>query len=106
MRLRRVLGIVLVAVLVPGYRAGRILDQLLARGDDGLTVEDMPAIQSDTTVLCARSIAETLLTQSANPFDRRYNDMIGPWRTGGTVPLPFTPAAIEAAATQTLVLQP
>jgi penicillin amidase len=44
--------------------------------------------------------------QSGNPFDRRYNDQIGLWRTGDTVPLPFTPGAIDAAASQTLVLQP
>ena len=44
--------------------------------------------------------------QSGNPFDHHYNDLIEPWRTGETVPLPFTPAAIDAAAAQTLVLQP
>ena len=44
--------------------------------------------------------------QSGNPFDRHYNDMIGPWRNGETVPLPFTQAAIDEAAAQTLVLQP
>ena len=44
--------------------------------------------------------------QSGNPFDRHYNDMIDPWRNGETVPLPFTQAAIDAAAAETLVLQP
>ena len=44
--------------------------------------------------------------QSGNPFDHHYNDLIEPWRTGETVPLPFTPTAIDAAASQTLVLQP
>jgi penicillin amidase len=44
--------------------------------------------------------------QSGNPFDHHYNDLIEPWRTGETVPLPFTPAAIDAAAAQTLTLQP
>ena len=44
--------------------------------------------------------------QSGNPFDHHYNDMIGPWRNGETVPLPFTQAAIDEAAAQTLVLQP
>ena len=34
--------------------------------------------------------------QSGNPFDRHYNDQIGPWIDGETVPLPFTPAAISA----------
>ena len=44
--------------------------------------------------------------QSGNPFDRRYNDQIDLWQSGRTVPLPFTADAIEAAASQTLVLQP
>ncbi len=44
--------------------------------------------------------------QSGNPFDRHYNDQIGPWTGGRTVPLPFTPAAIAAAATSTLTLTP
>ena len=44
--------------------------------------------------------------QSGNPFDRHYNDMIDPWRNGETVPLPFTQAAIDEAAAETLVLQP
>ena len=44
--------------------------------------------------------------QSGNPFDRHYNDQIEPWTDGETVPLPFTPAAIAAAAASTLTLTP
>ena len=44
--------------------------------------------------------------QSGNPFDRHYNDQIGPWTDGETVPLPFTPAAVTAAAASTLTLTP
>ncbi len=44
--------------------------------------------------------------QSGNPFDRHYGDMIAPWLTGGTVPLPFTPTAIHKAMLQTLQLVP
>ena len=44
--------------------------------------------------------------QSGNPFDRHYNDQIEPWIDGGTVPLPFTPAAVAAAAASTLTLTP
>jgi hypothetical protein len=44
--------------------------------------------------------------QSGNPFDRHYNDQIGPWIEGETVSLPFTPAAISAAAASTLTLTP
>lgn len=44
--------------------------------------------------------------QAGNPFDRHANDQIDPWRTGGTVPLPFTPDAIARAAASTLTLTP
>jgi penicillin amidase len=44
--------------------------------------------------------------QSGNPFDGHYSDLVDPWRTGGTVPLPFTRAAIEAATVATLTLSP
>jgi penicillin amidase len=44
--------------------------------------------------------------QSGQPFDRHYTDQIDAWRTGGTLPLPFTPAAIEAATVATLTLEP
>lgn len=44
--------------------------------------------------------------QAGNPFDRHYNDQIDPWRSGGTVPLPFTAEAIAAAAVSTLTLTP
>jgi penicillin amidase len=48
----------------------------------------------------------TTTGQSGNPFDRHYNDLIDVWRAGGTVALPFSAAAIDAAAAQTMVLQP
>jgi len=48
----------------------------------------------------------TTTGQSGNPFDRHYNDLIGPWRNGETVALPFTTAAVDAAAAQVLVLEP
>jgi penicillin amidase len=44
--------------------------------------------------------------QAGNPFDRHYTDQIDPWRSGGSLPLPFTPAAIERATTATLSLTP
>jgi penicillin amidase len=44
--------------------------------------------------------------QSGNPFDRHYNDQIGPWTDGETVPLPFTATAVTAAAASTLTLTP
>jgi penicillin amidase len=70
-------------------------------------VTNMPSMRFvvDMTDLDSARIVITT-GQSGNPFDHHYNDMIEPWRTGETVPLPFTPAAIDAAASQTLVLQP
>ncbi|HEX5147641.1 MAG TPA: penicillin acylase family protein [Candidatus Limnocylindrales bacterium] len=44
--------------------------------------------------------------QAGNPFDRHYNDQIDLWRSGGSVPLPFTAPAIERAAVSTLTLTP
>jgi penicillin G amidase len=44
--------------------------------------------------------------QSGLPFDRHYSDQIEPWRTGGTLRLPFTEAAIAAATVATLSLEP
>jgi penicillin amidase len=44
--------------------------------------------------------------QSGNPFDQHYTDMIEPWATGQTVPLPFTPEGIAAATVATLTLTP
>ena len=35
--------------------------------------------------------------QSGNPFDAHYDDQIDPWRTGQTLPFPFTAAAVAAA---------
>jgi len=44
--------------------------------------------------------------QSGLPFDRHYTDQIEPWRGGTTLPLPFTPGAIDRATVTTLTLQP
>ena len=70
-------------------------------------VTNMPSMRFviDMTDLDGARIVITT-GQSGNPFDHHYNDMIEAWRTGETVALPFTPAAIDAAAAQTLVLQP
>jgi penicillin amidase len=44
--------------------------------------------------------------QSGNPFHAHYDDQIDPWRTGQTLPFPFTPAAVAAATVDTLTLRP
>jgi penicillin amidase len=44
--------------------------------------------------------------QSGNPFDAHYGDLIDDWLRGDSVPLPFTPAAVNDAAIQKLELAP
>ena len=44
--------------------------------------------------------------QSGNPFDAHYGDLIETWRTGKSLPLLFTRAAVEATADATLTLTP
>ena len=44
--------------------------------------------------------------QSGVPFSRHYSDMADDWLAGRTVPLHFSPAAWDRAATETLTLTP
>lgn len=44
--------------------------------------------------------------QAGNPFDRHYNDQIDTWRTGDSLPFPFTPEAIRAATVAEMTLHP
>jgi len=44
--------------------------------------------------------------QSGNPFSNHYQDLVGLWATGQTVPLPFSPDNVAASAVQTLTLSP
>jgi penicillin amidase len=44
--------------------------------------------------------------QSGNPFADHYHDQIEPWRTGATLPLPFSRDAVAAATVATLTLRP
>ena len=44
--------------------------------------------------------------QSGNPFDSHYGDLIDEWLSGGTVALPFTTKAVDAAETQRVTLSP
>ncbi|HEY7130809.1 MAG TPA: penicillin acylase family protein, partial [Candidatus Limnocylindrales bacterium] len=77
-------------------------------GIDGVfEVTNLPSyrLSIDLADLDGAEIIQTT-GQSGNPFDRHYGDMIEPWLTGGTVPLPFTPAAIHDATVQVLQLVP
>ena len=77
-------------------------------GMDGLfTVTNLPSyrLAMDMSDLDGARIVITT-GQSGLPFDRHYADQIGPWINGTTLPLPFTPAAIDAATVATLTLEP
>lgn len=52
--------------------------------------------------------ATTVLTtgESGLPGSPHYDDMVDPWVTGGYVPLPFSPAAVEAAQADETRLAP
>ena len=71
------------------------------------TVTNLPSYRLviDMTDLDGARIVITT-GQSGHPFDRHYTDQIDAWRTGGTLPLPFTEAAIGAATVATLTLEP
>jgi penicillin amidase len=75
--------------------------------DDVFEVTNLPSyrLTIDMSDLDGARIVITT-GQAGNPFDRHANDQIDPWRTGGTVPLPFTAEAIQAAAASTLVMRP
>lgn len=44
--------------------------------------------------------------QSGNPFDRHYGDLVDTWAQGGTLPLPFSRAAVDRATVTTLTMTP
>ena len=44
--------------------------------------------------------------QSGNPLSPNYDDMVGPWRRGEGVPIPWSPEEVRAATVQTLTLRP
>ena len=75
--------------------------------DQLFTVTTLPSYRLviDLTDLDGARIVITT-GQSGNPFADHYGDQIEAWRTGGTLPLPFTRDAIAAATVATLTLSP
>jgi len=53
-----------------------------------------------------RSMAIHTTGQSGLPFHRHYRDFVRMWASGAYHPMPFSPAAVRAAAEATLVLAP
>jgi penicillin amidase len=79
----------------------------LAAIDTLFSVTNLPSyrLTIDMTDLDGARIVITT-GQAGNPFDAHYRDQIEPWRTGETLPLPFTRDAIAKATVATLTLQP
>jgi penicillin amidase len=48
----------------------------------------------------------TTTGQGGNPFGRHYGDLVDDWLAGRSAPLPFTPAAVDAATVSELTLTP
>ena len=77
------------------------------RIDQLFTVTNLPSYRLviDLSDLDGAQIVITT-GQSGNPFSSHYNDQIDPWRTGGSLPLPFSGNAVVATSVATLTLSP
>jgi len=75
--------------------------------DQLFTVTNLPSyrLAMDLSDLDGARIVITT-GQSEHPFAPHYHDQIDAWRTGDTLPLPFTRDAIAAATVATLTLTP
>ncbi len=74
---------------------------------DGYGVDWVPSMRQvvDLADLDA-STWVNLTGASGHAFDPHYDDQVEAWRTGAQYAWPFTPAAVQAAAAQTLTLAP
>ncbi|MGP1673863.1 MAG: penicillin acylase family protein, partial [Candidatus Limnocylindrales bacterium] len=95
------------------YQLGRGYPDPDEPGSSGLGVEDIFTVTNLPSYRLAMDLsdldgAQIVITtgQSGHPFDRHYNDQIGAWRDGGSLPLPFSPGAVDAATVSTLTLRP
>jgi penicillin amidase len=74
---------------------------------DGYEVDWVPSMRMVVDLAdFDRSTWVNLTGNSGHAYHRNYVDQLDAWRDGTTFPFPFTRAAVEAAATDTLVLQP
>jgi penicillin amidase len=79
---------------------------------DGTTVRQITADLAPSERFTAdlgnldNSTLNIVLGQSGNPASPWFMDQFQDWLRGTTYSLPFTPSAVQAAATHTLVLQP
>jgi penicillin amidase len=74
---------------------------------DGYEVDWVPSMRMVLDLAdFDRSTWVNLTGNSGHAYHRNYVDQLDAWRDGTTFPFPFSRAAVEAAATDTLVLQP
>ena len=71
----------------------------------GVTVMPSYRLTIDMSDMDAARIVQST-GQSGNPFDGHYGDMIELWRTGQSIPFPFSSKAVEQAAASTVTLAP
>jgi penicillin amidase len=74
---------------------------------DGYTVDAVPSMRMvvDMSTMDASRWIQ-LTGESGHAFSDHYHDQFDRWRTGGTIAMPWTEAAIRTAATDTLTLKP
>lgn len=74
---------------------------------EGFTITNAPAQRMVVDFGDLDSAVWVNLTgQSEHPFSGHYTDQVDLWRTGGTIPMPWTDEAIAARAEHELVLTP
>ena len=90
-----------------GYPDPDVAGSTGAGVDEVFTVTNLPSYRLviDLSDLDGARIVITT-GQSGLPFDRHYNDQLAAWRDGGSLPLPFSRAAIDAATVAMLTLEP
>ncbi len=71
----------------------------------GVTVLPSYRLTIDMSDLDGARVVQTT-GQSGNPFDGHYGDLIEAWRTGQTVPLPFSRTAVDKATAATVTFEP
>lgn len=86
---------------VPGAAPGTLRDAFTVNTHPSyrLAIEMTPAALDAATIMISTG-------QGGNPGGRHYGDLVGDWLAGRTAPLPFSRAAVDAAAASRLTLEP
>ncbi|HET7169002.1 MAG TPA: penicillin acylase family protein [Candidatus Limnocylindrales bacterium] len=90
-----------------GYPDPEVAGSTGAGIDEVFTVTNLPSYRLVVDLSDLDGARVVITTgQSGLPFERHYNDQVATWRDGGSLPLPFSRTAIDAATVATLTLQP